>query len=248
MSTFRKRIVGGVALALAGTTALAACSSSSSSNKGTGGNTNNGSVGLSGQFGQVPAEATGTQHAGTITVAAPPNSAPTWILPIVTGAANSVYTVPEFDYNMYRPLYWFLNGVAPKETPSMSLANAPTWSSDDKTVTITLKSNYKWSDGQAITSQDLLFWFYLLKAALKESPANWAYYTPGLGIPDEIASISRCRRTPGRSTRPAGRPSPTGPPTRPTRRRSTTTSPRNPSRCRPTRLTRYGRLSTARSS
>ena len=40
----------------------------------------------------------------------------------------------------------------------MSLANDPTWSNGNKTVTFTLKSNYKWSDGQPITSKDVLFW------------------------------------------------------------------------------------------
>src|ERR1700728_146954 len=72
----------------------------------------------------------------------------------------------------------------------MSLANDPVWSNGDKTVSFTLKSNYKWSNGQPITSQDVLFWWYQLKAALKESPANWAYYTPDLGIPDEVSSIT----------------------------------------------------------
>jgi peptide/nickel transport system substrate-binding protein len=134
--------------------------------------------------------ATGAEHAGTITVAGPPNSAPTWIMPMVTAADNSVFTVPEFDYQLYRPLYWLTNGVEPKETPAMSLANDPVWSNGDKTVSFTLKSSYKWSNGQPLTSQDVLFWFYVLKAGLKESPANWAAYTPGLGIPDEVASIS----------------------------------------------------------
>ena len=188
----RKRVAGGLALVLAGVTALAACSGGSSS--GGGGTSSapgsNGSIGLLGQFGHVPAMAAGPEHAGTITVAAPPDSAPTWILPMVTGATNSVYTVPEFDYQMYRPLYWFVNGVEPTEVPAMSLASDPTWSNGDKTVTFTLKSAYKWSDGQPLTSKDVLFWWYLLKAALKESPANWALYTPGLGIPDEVASIS----------------------------------------------------------
>ncbi len=194
----RKRIVGSLALVAAGLTALAACSSSSSSSSSTTSTTSPSptstssaaAAALPGQYGSVPAEATGTQTAGTITVAAPPNSAPTWILPIVTGAANSVYTVPEFDYQMYRPLYWLVNGVQPKETPAMSLANDPVWSNGDKTVTFTLKSNYKWSNGDPVTSQDVLFWWYLMKAAIKESPANWAYYTPGLGIPDQVKSIS----------------------------------------------------------
>ena len=159
MNTFGKKSIGALALAVASITALAACSSNSSSSSGGGStNTGSGSIGLHGQFGTVPAMATGTQTAGTITMAEPPNSAPTWILPIVTGAANSVYTVPMFDYQMWRPLYWLVNGVEPKETPAMSLANDPTWSNGNKTVTFTLKSNYKWSDGQPITSKDVLFW------------------------------------------------------------------------------------------
>ena len=100
MNTFGKKSIGALALAVASITALAACSSSnSSSSPSSGGSTNtgSGSIGLHGQFGNVPAMATGTQTAGTIMMAEPPNSAPTWILPIVTGAANSVYTVPMFD-------------------------------------------------------------------------------------------------------------------------------------------------------
>jgi peptide/nickel transport system substrate-binding protein len=191
MNTFGTRRIGWLALALAGVTALAACSSSSSSSSSPSStSTSSSTTTLPGEFGTVPPQASGTEHSGTVTVAEPPNSAPTWILPIVTGAANSVYTVPMFDYQMWRPLYWLVNGVEPKETPAMSLANDPTWSNGNKTVTFTLKSNYKWSDGQPITSKDVLFWWYEMKAAIKESPANWAYYTPGLGIPDEVSSIS----------------------------------------------------------
>ena len=192
MTTFGKKRIGVLALAVASITALAACSSNSSSSGGSATPTSSGSssIGLHGQFGNVPAMASGTQHAGTITIAEPPNSAPTWILPIVTGAANSVYTVSMFDYNMWPPLYTLVNGVAPKETPALSLANEPTWSNGNKTVTFTLKSNFKWSDGQPLTSKDVLFWWYEMKAALKASPANWAYYTPALGIPDQVASIS----------------------------------------------------------
>jgi peptide/nickel transport system substrate-binding protein len=165
---------------------VAACSSSTSGH----GSASSTGIGLLGQFGHVPAQASGTEHAGTITISAPPNSAPTWILPIVPGANNSVYVGPEFQYQLYRPLYWLINGVSPKETPGESLATDPVWSNGDKTVSFSLKSDYKWSDGQPITAQDVLFWFYLLKAGLKESPANWAGYTPGLGIPDQVASIS----------------------------------------------------------
>lgn len=184
----------GVMLAVAALTALAACSSSSGSGNvgshpGTAG-AGTGTVGLEGQYGHIPAESTAPEVSGTITESAPNGSAPTWILPLMNAANNSVYTVEEFDYTLYRPLYWTVNGVSPKELPALSLANEPTWSNNDQTVSFTLKSQFKWSDGQPVTSQDVLFWFDELKAALKQSPANWAYYTPKLGIPDQVTSMT----------------------------------------------------------
>jgi peptide/nickel transport system substrate-binding protein len=188
MSRIARPSVRMVALAVAGLTALAACSSSGSSTKA-GGNTTP-STSLGGAFGTIPAAATGAQHAGTITWAEPPGTSPTWILPLVTSAAFSVNDTIDFSSELWRPLYWFQNGVAPSETPSMSLANDPVWSNGDTTATITLKSNYKWSDGQPITSRDVLFFFDEVKAAINEDPANWGPYSPGLGIPDEVASVT----------------------------------------------------------
>ena len=78
----------------------------------------------------------------------------------------------------------------------MSLAYAPKWSDGDKTVSITLKSSYKWSDGQPVTSRDVLFFFDEVKAAINGDPANWGAYSPGLGIPDEVANVT----TPSAST------------------------------------------------
>jgi peptide/nickel transport system substrate-binding protein len=178
------------ALGLAGMLALAACGTSTSG-------TATGAVGLgpAGAYGKAPA-ATGTPHAGTVTVAAPPSTSANWILPIVTAADNSVFNVLSFDFEMYRPLYWMTNGVKPELVPSMSLASPPKWSDGDKTATVTLSGSYKWSDGAPVTAKDVLFWFDEVKAALKESPANWAPYVPGFGIPDQVASVS----TPNAST------------------------------------------------
>ncbi len=78
-------------------------------------------------------------------------------LPGHLGGHNSVYTAFSFQDEMRRPLYWYANGVAPTETPAMSLASAPVYSNGDRTVTITLKNNYKWSDGLPLTSADALF-------------------------------------------------------------------------------------------
>jgi hypothetical protein len=77
------------ALAAIGATALAACGKSS-------GGSGNQAVGVDGVFGKIPAES-GTPHGGTVKVASPPGAPPTWIMPMITGAANSVSTVLSFD-------------------------------------------------------------------------------------------------------------------------------------------------------
>src|SRR5437764_3146578 len=183
-------------LAIAGATALAACGKSGTSNPTS---TSSGTVGNAqapaGTYGSVPAPS-GTPHAGTVTWAMSPGATPNWIFPVVPGANNSVYTAFSFQYEMFRPLYWLVNGISPKEWPELSLANLPKFSNGNKTLTITMKSNYVWSDGKPVTSQDVAFYLALVKAGIKESPANWAFYTPGIGIPDEIASMS----TPSPST------------------------------------------------
>jgi len=166
--------------AVVGATALAACSKSSTPTS------NN--TGITGAFGSVPAQS-GTPHAGTITVAEPPGATPTWIFPVTPGANGSVYTAYSFQYEMWRPTSWFPNGSQQKEDPAMSLASDPVWSNGDKTVTIKYKS-WKWSDGKPITSQDAEFWIDLIKAAVKVSPADWSNYTPKVGLPDQMTSMS----------------------------------------------------------
>ncbi len=174
------------ACALAVTLSLAACGKGSSGNA---------ISGTSGAFGAVP-PASGTAHAGTITWAEAPGTAPTYIFPVLLGADASVTNSLDFEYEMWRPLYWFTNGVNPTEAPSMSMADEPVYSNQDKTITLKIKPNYKWSDGQPVTSQDALFFIDEVRAAVKESGSNWAQYTPGLGIPDQIVGAS----TPDNST------------------------------------------------
>jgi peptide/nickel transport system substrate-binding protein len=140
----------------------------------------------SGAFGAVP-PASGTPHAGTITWAESPGTAPTWIFPVTPSADIGSGTFQELSW---RTLYWFPNGVAPTMVPSMSLAYPATYSNGDKTVTVRLKTSYRWSDGQPLTSKDALFYIDMVRAAVKESGANWDFYTPGRGIPDQVASAS----------------------------------------------------------
>ncbi len=192
MIKLRNKTIAGLALAVASITALAACSSSSSSSSG--GNNTAGKVTVPGGIGSVPIAPTGEKiKAGTITWAMEPGTAPNWILPVVPTADNSVFNNFTFIWEMWRPVYWTVNGTVPEIEPNMSIGTAA-YSNGNKTVTISLKSNYKWSNGQPITANDLLFNIDLIKAAIKASPANWAGYVPG-HFPDNVVSTSEPNST-----------------------------------------------------
>ena len=119
---------------------------------------------------------------GAATFALPPAATPDWIFPFIDSAHSSVDNRNQFEYLMYRPLYWFGDNGEPVVNSSLSLADPPVYSNNDQTVTITLK-NYHWSNGEAVTSQDVGFWLNMLAA----EKANWAYYVPG-GLPDDLSS------------------------------------------------------------
>ena len=130
--------------------------------------------------GSSPAKLTG----GKATFAELPDTKPNYIFPLTSGGYFSVTNLSQFQYLMYRPLYWFGQNGTVKLNSSLSLAEDPVYSSDGKMVTIKLKP-WKWSDGQAITSRDVAFWINMLKA----NKDHWAAYVPG-GFPDNVVSTS----------------------------------------------------------
>ena len=81
--------------------------------------------------------------------------------------------VQQFQDLMYRPLYWMGKGSTPDLNPTLSLAKPPVYGPGN-TVIITLKP-YKWSDGESLDAQDVMFWMNMLHA----EKVNWAAYTPG---------------------------------------------------------------------
>ena len=80
----------------------------------------------------------------------------------------------------YEPLYQF-NTLNSAQAPIPWLASNYTWSNGNKTLTFTLKSGVKWSDGQPFTSDDVAFTFTLLKTT---KAAN----TDGTPVPDSVAT------------------------------------------------------------
>ena len=181
-----RKTIGGLTLAVASLTALAACSSSGSGSASP--TSTAGAVTQPGSIGAIPAAGTPSGKAGSITYGYQSSNAPNWIFPITTAAANSVYNSFVFDWQMWRPLYYYPQGTTITVDQQLSPVAPPVWSNGDKTMSITLKG-WKWSNGQTISSKDLLFTMDEIAAAVKASPANWASYVPGF-FPSTITSMS----------------------------------------------------------
>ena len=145
--------------------AAAACGSSSSS--GAGG---------------TSAPAGARQAGGTATYALPPSTVPNYIFPFSSSTYFSVVNAEYFQYLMYRPLFWFGNGASPTLNTSLSLADPPAYNGNQ--VTITLKG-WKWSNGETITAQNVLFWIHMMQAV---APTAWGAYVPG-GFPSNVTNV-----------------------------------------------------------
>jgi peptide/nickel transport system substrate-binding protein len=93
--------------------------------------------------------------------------------------------VNQWQWLMYRPLYMFgNNGTSVAVNYPISPAQQPVYSDGGKTVTITMKG-WKWSNGETVNANDLVFWLNMMKA----EKANFYGYSPGLA-PDNISSYS----------------------------------------------------------
>ena len=166
----RKVLAAGGAAALVLT--AAACGSSGSASSG-------GSGGGSGSGGSGGTKVQG----GTATYALPPNTIPNYIFPFASSTYFSVVNAEYFQYLMYRPLYWFGNGATPTLNTNLSLADAPVF--DGNKVTITMKG-WKWSNGETITAQDVVFWIHMMQAV---APEDWGAFVPG-GFPTNVSDVT----------------------------------------------------------
>jgi peptide/nickel transport system substrate-binding protein len=139
-------------------------------------------------FGTLPSPGT-AMKGGTITQGQLDGETPTYLFPIVSGENVTSGTL-SFIAELYMPLYAGPAGAEPKvDLPMSAAAAAPVPSNGDRTYTIHLKHGLKWSDGKPITANDFLFFYYLCRAAVKESAAAWAQYVPGQW-PMDVTKIS----------------------------------------------------------
>ncbi|WP_214321218.1 ABC transporter substrate-binding protein [Nonomuraea sediminis] len=163
-----------LAVALTATVAMLATACT-----GSGGTTKNVAAGYS----AVPKQSGAPKDGGTATVALTPGLSPNYIYPYPPASANGTVIARGLMWrSLYRP-----SGQGDQVVDAeLSLAEAPSYSPDRKTVTIKMK-DYKWSNGTPVTADDVVFSFALLKAALAKSPANWSFYTPGQ-FPDGVTA------------------------------------------------------------
>jgi peptide/nickel transport system substrate-binding protein len=139
--------------------------------------------------GNQPGTTGGTPVAGgTAVFALPPSTTPNYIFPFTSSSYFSVVNAEDFQYLMYRPLYWFGNGASPTLNSSLSLADAPVYSGNN--VTITLK-DWKWSNGETIDAQDVVFWIHMLQAV---GSSDWGAFVPG-GFPTNVSNVKATNNT-----------------------------------------------------
>jgi peptide/nickel transport system substrate-binding protein len=78
--------------------------------------------------------------------------------------ASSASSTENTNSLVYEPLFQF-NTLNSTEAPMPWLATGYAWSNGNRTLTLTLRSGVKWSDGTAFTSADVAYTFGLLQSA-----------------------------------------------------------------------------------
>lgn len=140
-------------------------------------------------YGTLPKPAGHPKKGGTVTIAEAPSAGPNWIFPVTPSANQSVYTVSDFQDFSWLPVFFAPKGESPEIDWADSFAKSVSFANANKTVTIHLRNNWKWSNGKPVTAKDIQFYIWLLKAAVAISPANFGDYTPGL-FPDNLIGTS----------------------------------------------------------
>jgi peptide/nickel transport system substrate-binding protein len=127
----------------------------------------------------------GLGSGNTATYAMQPGGYASYPFPFMAGIYNSdlsIYNVNDFQYLLYRPLYWFGSGATPYLNPALSLAFPPVYRGHQ--VSIRLKQNYKWSNEEPVDAQNVVFWMNMMIA---EGSAG-AVWSPK-GLPSDVTNI-----------------------------------------------------------
>lgn len=109
---------------------------------------------------------------------------PNYIFPMTYAQVCGTQNISQLNAMLYRPLYWYGNDYKPTIDYGYSIGQQPTFSDSDQTVTIKLNP-WKWSDGEPVTSRDVMLWINLYKA---DPAKNYCGYVPGY-FPDNVTSV-----------------------------------------------------------
>lgn len=122
---------------------------------------------------------------GVVTWACAPGFPPAVIFPFTPPERMGTRNVIEFQALMYRTLYYFGNTGKPEVDYDLSIGEEPVWSEDGLTATITVKP-WKWSNGETLCADNVLFWVNLMKV----KGARYGEYVPGY-FPDNCVDYGK---------------------------------------------------------
>lgn len=125
------------------------------------------------------------RRGGVVTWACAPGFPPAVIFPFTPAERMGTRNILEFQALMYRTLYFFGSNGEPEVDYANSIGEPPQWSADGLTVTITIKP-WKWSNGETLCADNVLFWVNLMKV----KGARYGEYVPGY-FPDNLTSYGK---------------------------------------------------------
>jgi peptide/nickel transport system substrate-binding protein len=125
------------------------------------------------------------RRGGTVTWACAPGFPPAVIFPFTPAERMGTRNILEFQALMYRTLYYFGSDGTPEVDYANSIGEPPVWSEDGLTVTVRVKP-WKWSNGETLCADNVLFWVNLMKV----KGARYGEYVPGY-FPDNLTSYGK---------------------------------------------------------
>jgi peptide/nickel transport system substrate-binding protein len=140
---------------------------------------------MTAQLGARPQTAGEPKRGGVVTWACAPGFPPAVIFPFTPAERMGLRNILEFQMLMYRTLYYFGSTGEPEVHYPDSIGEPPQWSADGRTVTITVKP-WKWSNGETLCADNVLFWVNLMKVR----GAQYGEYVPGY-FPDNVTEYGK---------------------------------------------------------
>jgi peptide/nickel transport system substrate-binding protein len=122
---------------------------------------------------------------GVATWACVPGFPPAVIFPFVPGERYGIRSLYEFQFLMYRPLYWLGRDGKPDIDHELSLGEPPEWAEDGRTCTVRIKP-WRWSNGETVCADNVIFWMNMLS---RKGP-KFGAYTKGY-FPDNLVSYAK---------------------------------------------------------